>query len=152
MKLLIVSTVAAAILGTQVLADPASETAAEIAAASARFDEDFNSGDAGRIAANFTEDAISLSPGWQFVKGRDGTERMFVAFLKAGFSDKTSTIEDLEIVADDTVIEVLWDEVSRTTTSGAIQREYDKNLRVWRRGDDGVWRVHRWSWNSLPKK
>ncbi|PWE29346.1 hypothetical protein DDZ14_17310 [Maritimibacter sp. 55A14] len=147
MKLLIVSALGATLLGSQVLADPASE----IAAASAKFDEDFNSGDAGRIAANFTEDAISLSPGWQFVRGRDGTERMFTAFLKAGFSDKTSTTEDLEIVTDDTVIEVFWDEVSRKTKSGSIEREYDKNLRVWRKGNDGVWRVHRWSWNRLPQ-
>ncbi|GMG85104.1 hypothetical protein LNKW23_43200 [Paralimibaculum aggregatum] len=99
------------------------DTVSEIAAAGEKRDEDFNSGDAAR---------------------------MFRAFLQAGFSDETSTIENLEIVPDDTAIEVFWDEVSRTTKSGEMHREFDKNLRVWRRGGDGIRRVHRWSFSSLP--
>ena len=139
------------ILCAAIAAPAAADPADEIAAASATFDDAFNSGDPAQIAANFTEDAIALSPGWKFVSGRDKVETMFSAFMKAGFGDKVSTTESLEIVSDDAAIEVLWDEVSRSDKSGAIHREYSKILRTWRKEADGVWRIHRWAWNDLPR-
>ena len=108
-------------------------------------------GDAAAVAQSFTEDAISLSPGWKVVEGRAEIEKMYTAFLKAGFGDLTRKVDSVTVVGDSIVIQVVRDYATRTDGHGAKTNHAYKVLTVWRRGDDGVWRVYRDSFNDLPQ-
>ncbi len=128
------------------LADPMSD----ILAADEAFEADFNNADAAAVAANFTEGAIALSPGWDVVMGRDNIETMYTAFFSAGFHDLNGHSHDIEFVGDNTAIHVHLQDVTRTDKDGASTPHKFKGLKVWRKGDDGAWLVHRTSFNPMP--
>lgn len=124
-------------------------SAEEIAAAVQSYEETFNAGDAAGLAMQYTEYGIAHAPGWKVVSGRDGLERMYTAFFKAGFSDLRSEPDTLETEGD-MAVETYVVTTTRTDGDGAKTDHSYKELRVWKRGDDGAWRVHRLSFNSMP--
>jgi uncharacterized protein (TIGR02246 family) len=140
------SVLVCALLLSPAMADPASE----IEAAQASFREAFNAQDAAGIAAHFTEDAIALSPGWKIVEGREGIEKMYTAFLNAGFHGLERTPVTIDIIDDSLAIEFYLDAVQRTDKEGVTTEHFFKVLDVWRREDDGTWRIYRTSFNPRP--
>jgi len=100
------------------------------------------------LAALYTEGAKVLPPDAQIVSGRKAIEAYWEkAATSIGLVAATLTTMDLE-VAGDTACEV--GEAELKLSSGRTPRV--KYVVIWRRGDDGNWRLHRDIWNSLPGK
>ena len=127
-------------------ADPA----AEIAAVNAEFDAAFQAGDAAAIAAIFTEDATMLAPGWTPLRGRSNIEEQYAAFLRAGFHDIEHVTDSLDPIGEETLVEVSHYAVKRTDGEGKTFDERGKSLTIWRRDDDGAWRIWMDMFNDLP--
>lgn len=115
----------------------------EIKQARSAFWEAHGRGDARALAALVTEDAILMAPGMPDIRGRNAirstAEQMFEALSISDFKIERSEIE----VIDDTAYEVTsYSETLHPTGGkpGVVQGRY---VIVWKRGQDGVWRVHR---------
>lgn len=97
------------------------------------------------IAALHTDDALVLPPDGPIVKGRKAIENFWRdAAATLGLESATLKTLDLE-VAGDTAYEV--GEAQLRTRTGPATVKY---IVVWRKGDDGAWRLHRDIWNSMP--
>jgi ketosteroid isomerase-like protein len=100
---------------------------------------DFNEGDAVRTAANYTDDAEILAPQHPAVAGKAA----IVAFFKAnidkylGFENDTTW----SLVRRDVAIEQ-GNYTVRNVRIGA-NVESGKYIRIWKRTDNGPWRLYR---------
>ena len=100
-------------------------------------------GDAAAFAAQFTEDGIFMVPGLEDAVGRSAIEELAkVRFSAVRVSDFKVHRREIE-VAGDTAHELGWySETSRANESAHRMR--GRYLLDWRRGSDGIWRVHRY--------
>lgn len=116
---------------------------AEIAEVRNAFWEAHERGDAEALASAVTEDAVLFAPGMDDVSGRDAlreaARQMFSAW----------TIEDFTIVEQEMRVHLpfAYELATYTETitvgdgpAAAVRGRY---LLVWRKDDDGVWRVNR---------
>ena len=125
------------------------ETALEaVRAADQKFEQAFNRGDAAAVAAMYTPDGAVLPPGAARADGREAIERFWRGAIDAGVGDITLRPEEVAESGD------LAYEVGSATlkprASGAPPVSV-KYVVVWRRGQDGVWRLHRDIWNPNPQ-
>ena len=79
-----------------VLADPAD---AQVTAAYQAWDEAFATGDAGKIAAFYTEDAVFLPPTHDVIEGPAGVEKFFSGLFEAGLTGHK--LEVIEVMGED---------------------------------------------------
>jgi ketosteroid isomerase-like protein len=99
----------------------------------------------GEIAALYTDDAKVLPPDAPIVSGKDAIASFWQeAAISLGLLGATLNTLDLE-VAGDTAYEV--GEAQLETTNGPAKVKY---VVVWRQREDGIWRLHRDIWNSMP--
>ena len=97
------------------------------------------------LATLYTNDAKVLAPDAPIVTGRKAIEDFWREAAGAlGLVGATLKTLDLE-VAGDTAYEV--GQAALKLSSGGATVKY---MVVWRRGDDGAWRLHRDIWNSMP--
>jgi ketosteroid isomerase-like protein len=95
------------------------------------------------LASLYTNDAKVLAPDAPIVTGRKAIENFWRDAASAlGLVGATLKTLDLE-VSEDTAYEV--GQADLKVSSGQV-----KYMVVWRRGDDGAWRLHRDIWNSMP--
>jgi uncharacterized protein (TIGR02246 family) len=115
----------------------------EIEEARSAFWEAHGRGDARALAALVTEDAILMAPGMPDIRGRGAirntAEQMFAALSISDFKIERSEIEVLR----DTAYEVTSYSETLRPTGGKPDSVQGRYLIVWKRGRDGVWRVHR---------
>lgn len=120
-----------------------------IEAASAAFEEAYNSGDAAALAALYTEDAVLLPPDVVRMDGRHAVQN----FMQGAMDSGPGPLEDLRLET----LEVedsgdLASEVGKFTVLGqdGAPAGTGKYIVVWKKGSDGTWRLHRHIWNSDP--
>ncbi len=126
------------------------DTADEIQAAVGKFKGAFDAGDAQGVAEHYTADAVSHSPGWRPVSGREGIANMYSAFFNAGFSNLTWETQSITEIGENAAVEVRHDWTQRTDKNGNVTDHGFKVISVWRKGDDGAWRISHDSFNDLP--
>jgi ketosteroid isomerase-like protein len=68
--------------------------------AAAQWDNAFNSGDASKVAQNYTNSAIILPAGGQQVVGQQGAETLFGSFMKGGVKNHKITVQGGEQKGD----------------------------------------------------
>lgn len=122
-----------------------SDVEREVAAAVARFFETFASGDAGAMAALYTEDCLLGAPGAPLLRGRKQVEGFWGQMIGAmGMKDAEYRILSIEPVGEDFAAEVT---AFSATIGGALhQGTYVVN---WKRVD-GAWRLHHDVFNAAP--
>ena len=120
----------------------------DIDAALAQYAAAFNRGDAGAVAALYTEDAALLPPGEVRVDGRAGIDVYWQSLINAGIGDIRITAVEVE-AAGNFAYEVGAFSLSVPGEGGPIT-VHGKHIVVWKRGADGVWRLHRDIWNGDP--
>lgn len=113
------------------------------------FEKAFNTGDAAAVAAHYTEDAALLPPDAARVDGREAIERFWKGAMDSGFKDLNLEAVEVEESGD------LAYEVGRFTGTvpgkeGARADLVGKYIVVWKKDQDGTWRLHRDIWNSDP--
>jgi len=101
--------------------------------------------DYAELASLYTNGAKVLAPDAPIVTGRKAIENFWRDAASAlGLVGATLRTLELE-VSEDTAYEV--GQADLKVTSGQATVKY---MVVWRRGDDGAWRLHRDIWNSMP--
>jgi uncharacterized protein (TIGR02246 family) len=125
------------------------ETALEaVSAADRKFEQAFNRGDAAAVAAMYTPDGAVLPPGAPRADGREAIERFWRGAIDAGVGDITLRPEEVA-ESGDLAYEV-GSATLRSRASGAPPVSV-KYVVVWRRGQDGAWRLHRDIRNPNPQ-
>jgi uncharacterized protein (TIGR02246 family) len=131
------------------MAGPAcSQSAKEsIEAALVTFEEAFNSSDAAAVAAHYTEDAALLPPDAAQVDGRQAIEKFWKGAMDSGF-------QDLNLAAVEESGQVAYEVGTFAGTvpgqGGGQAQIAGKYIVVWKKAQDGVWRLHRDIWNATP--
>ena len=108
----------------------------------AAFQDAFNKRDAAAVAMVFTEDAKLMPYNVPMLSGRAGIQ----SFWQTGFSRGVSHIVKTPIevhVAGDTAIEI-----SRFVVTVGDRKIQGKDMLLWRRGNDGQWRIAADIWNN----
>ena len=96
-------------------------------------------------AALYTEDGQVLPPAGPIITGRGAIEE-FWGQAVAALGLTSATLKTLEVTSSgDMAIEI--GTAVLTTSTG---RDNVKFMVAWRRGSDGVWRLHRDIWNGMP--
>lgn len=139
----LIGAAALAAAGTAALADTS-----DLETAQASWEQAFAGGDgAAAAAAVFTEDARLLPPGEPMVEGRNAIGEYWQAAFDAG-------VKDLELgpiaveMHGDTMIETGTWSVKVPNADGGEDTASGKALVVWKKGEDGVWRMSQDMWNS----
>ena len=110
-----------------------------------RFGAAIRSKDYAGLAALYTEDAKLLPPDAPVIAGRNAIKDFWASAAPSlGLQGATLNTLDLE-VADD----IAWETGEALLELGTV-RVAIKYVVVWRKGQDGSWRLHRDIWNSLP--
>lgn len=122
--------------------DPASVRRA-IEGTLAQFSAAMKRGDAGAIAAVFTEDAEYITPAAKgFTRGRAAIEAVFAARFKAArFVDVSITTASVQVEGD-TAYETGTRQVTVQAGDAAPVTRTGRYLTVWKRQADGAWRFH----------
>ena len=130
------------------LASAASAETAEdaIRAADRRFAAAFNQGDSAALAEFYTPDAAVLPPGAPRADGRAAIERVWREAMRSGLRDLSLRPAAI-VVLDDTAYATGSGTFTMPGASGGTQQGTLKYLEIWRRGEDGAWRLHRDIWN-----
>ncbi len=115
-----------------------------IAAGDKEFMESFQNGDAGALAALYTEGGQLLPPNGDFVNGRKAIETFWKGAMDMGI--KTAKLEIVEVGG---LGETAY-EVGKYTLFGDNEKILDqgKYVVIWKQ-IDGQWKLHRDIWNSL---
>lgn len=125
-------------------------TLAEIREQGARWIAAVESEDAATIADIYAEDAIFLPPDQAPLSGRDTIRSLFEAQFGAMDAEYDFSIEQIE-VADDWAWRRGSYEVVAPLPNGDTLRADDKFVDIWRRDEDGRWRIAVDIWNANPE-
>jgi len=133
-------------LGTQVRADDAQHA---IEAGAPVFAETFNAGDGAALAAYYTENAQLLPPGSDIVEGREAIAAFWQGAMDSGL--KLDAVTPVEITqAGDMAVDIGMLALTAPDGAGGTVSLSAKYIVIWQLGDDGVWRLHRDTWNMNP--
>ena len=118
----------------------------EVREASDRFWATRARADAGALAALFTDDGMFMVPGLPDASGRNAVRALLEQRFAGGRTfDFVVHRREIE-VSGDSANELAWYSESHQA-QGQTMRMDGRYLLVWRRGGDGVWRVHRYLYN-----
>ena len=120
------------------------DDAADIQAQAALFEKAVNSGDVAGMTAPYTEDAILLPPDSPAVQGTDNIRGFWQQMAQAGAADLRITPQETTVLGDQA-----YRVISFTFRAGPEDEQplEGKALEIWRKGADGVWKMHRDAWN-----
>lgn len=110
------------------------------------FEQAFNSGDSAALADLYTEDAAILPPDAGQAEGRDAIAGFWGGAMEQGLKNLDLTTTEVDTI-DDTAIEIGTVTLTAPAEGGGESEIAGKYLVVWKRGDDGTWRLHRDIWN-----
>lgn len=117
----------------------------EIAAASRAFSQAYVAGDTATIRELYMPDAILLPPDRE-VRGRDAIARYFAPGTRSTNVAHAMVSDELRIINDMAVDVGIWSHTSRVN-DGSLRRATGRYLVVWRRGEDGRWRIEHDMWH-----
>jgi len=130
-------------------ADPVADARAAIEAANTRFSEILAHGDSASLGAMYTSDAILFPPGEEMVRGSAAIGQFWKKTHESGVASAKLTTTDVErsgdIAYETGKVELVIRAEGKPDSSASA-----KYLVVWKRQDDGTWKLHRDIWNDLP--
>lgn len=96
----------------------------------------------------FTEDARLLPPGEPMVEGREAIASYWQAGFEAGVHGLDLESIAVDLLAPDTMIETGTWKVTVPDGDGGEMEASGQSLVVWKKQDDGVWRMAQDMWSS----
>ncbi len=111
------------------------------------FQTNFKQGNAAGIAELYTENAMLLPPGSDFVKGKEAIRDFWKRVMDLGIKEAELNILEVEL-HDDTTIEL----GQYKLMGGGKVMDQGKYIVIWKQ-EGGQWKVHRDMWNTslLPQ-
>lgn len=113
-----------------------------ITARSQAWEDALNAGDVDAVVALYTPDARILPPNGKMTRGSAGVRAEFSAMIDAGLSGDLTSVE--AAVSGD----IAYNVGTFTLKSGDELVDVGKFIEIWRRGDDGQWRIANDIYNS----
>lgn len=114
----------------------------------AAFEDAYNNGDAAAMGELYTEDAAILPPGAARMDGRQAISEIWGGAMEQGLAELDLSTVELETAGDDMATEIgTFTATAPAAEGGGASDVAGKYLVVWKRGDDGTWRLHRDIWN-----
>lgn len=147
MKILKTIAIAGLISFSVVLPAIAGTPAKDIEAANKAFADAYNEGDAKGVAAKYTEDAALLPPDGKRVDGQDAIATFWKGAMDGGLKNLTLTTVEVDS-REDLAFEVGAFTLDAPGEGGTMSTIAGKYIVVWKKGEDGVWRLHRDIWNA----
>lgn len=131
------------------LTTPAFAQDADVEAAIASWQDAFNAGD-GKAAADliFAEDAMLLPPNGPMVEGRDAIATFWQGAIDSGFHSLALKPLSIEVLGDTAIETGTWAGVMPGADGAADTELTGKTLVIWKKGDDGAWRMTQDMWND----
>ena len=122
----------------------------EIDEAQAAWEAAFATGDgAAAAAAVFTEDARLLPPDGPMVEGREAIGQYWQSVMDAGVHSLKLGLVAAETLGD-TMIETGTWTVTVPSEDGAEVEVGGNALVIWKKGEDGAWRMSQDMWSNAP--
>lgn len=126
------------------------DDAADVEAAIASWPQHFNAGDATAAAeAVFTETARLLPPDEAMVEGREAIAAFWQAVMDSPAHDLEVTPIEIDLLGDTAIETGRWT-ITVPTEDGGEARIGGNTLVVWKKGEDGAWRMQQDMWNNTP--
>lgn len=123
-------------------------TEAEIEAARAQWMDLFSAGDGAAVAAqSFTEDAVLMPPDRAPVEGRDAIAAFWQGAFDAGVTGLTLETISIDVIGDTGIVTGFWT-VTVPKDGGGTMEVGGKELLIYEKQDDGVWRASHDIWNN----
>ncbi len=107
-----------------------------------------NSNDAGRVLDVLTPDAALLPPHEPAVIGKAKIRPWAEGYFSAYAARWEKTLDDVDVTGGVAVLRYRYHSFDTSRTSGVRFEDVGKGLAVFRRGDDGRWRVSSDAWSS----
>lgn len=122
--------------------------AAAIAAQSARFSRAYVEEDIDTLVSIYTEDGVAGPPGRGFVRGREALRRYWTVPPGSDVIRHRAVPEEIVVEGP---LAYDWGHYSGATVADGETREFrGKYLIVWRKGEDGLWRMAQDMWSGVP--
>ena len=145
-KSLLVFTVCGALTACATAPASTEQTEREVERASDAFQAARQRGDAAAFAAHFTDDGVYMVPGIADAAGRDAIRDLAQKRFAGGRTDEFRILQrDIEVAGDSAWEVASFSEADRRPSQSF--RMKGRHLIHWKRGSDGVWRVHRYLYN-----
>ncbi|HEX7708613.1 MAG TPA: SgcJ/EcaC family oxidoreductase [Thermoanaerobaculia bacterium] len=142
LRLLAVFTVFTALAACATGQPSTQEAQRAVEQASDQFIEARQSGDAASFAALFTEEGIYMVPGLLDATGRTAVRELAEKRFAAGPSKDFKVNRRETDVVGDSAYELTW-----FSETGSHHHMQGRHFILWKRGDDEMWRVHRYHYN-----
>ncbi len=113
----------------------------EIEAVVRRWMEAYRSGDAAQLAALYTDDALLLPPDAEMVRGKEGIQQLFGAFMASGVKEINLSIVEVESDGGQFAHEVGTAELVIRPGGQPEMRATGKYVVIWKREGD-TWKLH----------
>ncbi|MES1244436.1 MAG: SgcJ/EcaC family oxidoreductase [Acidobacteriota bacterium] len=107
----------------------------------------FAAGDAEALVAQYTEDAVLLSPDYPAIQGRAAILEAYRAALDEYEMRLETVVEETEVAGDWAWMRGRFEHTSTRKADGAATTARGKYLVIARRDPDGAWRFHRDAFN-----
>jgi uncharacterized protein (TIGR02246 family) len=116
-----------------------------------RFVEAYKAGDVATIASLYTATAKMLPPDATEVAGHDAISKLWQSWLDAGLKDLT--LEAIEVESSgDLAYEIGQFSLQAPAENNTMVTATGNYVVVWKRGEDGNWKLHVDTWNDAPAK
>lgn len=138
---------ALSILAASAFAAVAQMAVEEVRGARTAWDEAYSAGNIDRLMEMYTEDAVSMAPGFPASVGRDAIRADLGSFLAAHDTRHETAIQDI-LIEGNLAIERATYTDAISPKDGKAFTERGKHIVVYQRGADGVWRVLWEIWNT----
>lgn len=120
----------------------------------ARFSEGYATLDANVVGSLYTDDALYLAPEGDIDRGRAdiaaGFHEFFERLRQQGRAARISFSSVDRGADDDVAYDIGYYELVTVAGRDTVGRSRGKFATVWKRGDDGAWRIHADSYSSVP--
>ncbi|AZO69996.1 MAG: DUF4440 domain-containing protein [Mesorhizobium sp.] len=122
-----------------------------IEAANAEFVKAYNSKDAAGVASKYADDAAAFPPDMARVDGRQNIQKLWQGAIDMGISELTLTTLEVQ-ESGDFAYESGTFSLKAPGKDSKLVDAVGKYVVVWKKGQDGSWKLYRDIWNSDPGK
>ena len=119
----------------------------EIKAAGLAWEEAYNRGDVDGVAAMHSEDAVVMPPGYAAVVGGDAVRADAEAFFSEFTTNHATEIHEIIVEGDIAIERADYTDILTPKAGGDPIADAGKHIVVYRRGDDGDWKILWAIWN-----
>ena len=123
-----------------------------IEASSAEFVKAYNSKSAAGVASLYADDAAAFPPDMKRVDGRENIQKLWQGAMDLGISDLTLTTVEVEESGDLAFETGTFTLKAPGNEGGKPVDAAGKYVVVWKKTQDGSWKLYRDIWNPDPAK